>query len=145
MTKCMVNGEQALLIYNILYRNPNQGPHPVDVQWPEYDPSGDKEYLIESVTPWLEKETPELIDEMNWYLHEFWPLMRPAWVNTTGQQLSGAGTQTTGQQLSGAGTQTTGQQLSGAGTQTTGQQLSGDGAYTETSGYREPIDEDSKL
>ncbi|KAK2164457.1 hypothetical protein LSH36_63g06038 [Paralvinella palmiformis] len=64
--------------------NPNQGPYQVPTEWPEYDPEDGQRYLIESVQPWIEEETTEFIEEMNWYLYDFWPLIRPAWdVNST--------------------------------------------------------------
>ena len=69
---------------NLTFSNPNQGPHQVPIEWPEYDPEDGQRYLIESVQPWIEEETTEFIEEMNWYLYDFWPLIRPAWdVNST--------------------------------------------------------------
>lgn len=75
------------------FSNPNEGPHQVPLHWPQYDPENGKQYLIESVEPWTERETPEFIEEMNWYLYEFWPLLRPAWEknSTHVQSLDGAG------------------------------------------------------
>ena len=57
----------------IIFSNPNEGPRPVPVEWPEYDPDN-KAYLVQSGDMRVATLSPTYIDNYHFWT-EVWPTL----------------------------------------------------------------------